>query len=42
MEPVQGEGNPGIQLSKDFYKCVREVTQKLNIPLCNRFSSSRY
>ena len=33
MEPVQGEGNPGIHLSREFYRCVREITNKLNIPL---------
>jgi len=32
MEPVQGEGNPGIQLSRNFYRCVRDVTKKLKIP----------
>ena len=27
MEPVMGEGNPGIYLSRDFYNCVREMTK---------------
>ena len=33
MEPVMGEGNPGIQLSPDFYKQVRKISNDLNIPL---------
>lgn len=27
MEPVMGEGNPGIYLSRDFYNCVRNMTK---------------
>ena len=33
MEPIMGEGNPGIHVSSDFYKLVREYTQIYNIPL---------
>lgn len=30
MEPVMGEGNPGIQINKDFYTVVRNLTKKHN------------
>ena len=33
MEPVMGEGNPGIPVSPDFYNTVRTLTKKHNIPL---------
>ena len=26
MEPVMGEGNPGLAMSKEFYSKVRELT----------------
>ena len=33
MEPVMGEGNPGQAVTPEFYKCVREETNKYSIPL---------
>lgn len=33
MEPVMGEGNPGIQLNLDFYNKVRKLTQENNTDL---------
>ena len=33
MEPVMGEGNPGISLHPSFYHHVRELSNKYNIPL---------
>ena len=33
MEPVMGEGNPGIQLTPEFYKQVRKISDYFNIPL---------
>ena len=33
MEPVMGEGNPGIPLMKDFYKYARDLTKKNNTNL---------
>ena len=28
MEPVMGEGNPGICINQDFYACVRKITKE--------------
>ena len=33
MEPVMGEGNPGIYLSKEFYSCVRNMTERAKTDL---------
>ena len=33
MEPVMGEGNPGIPLTTDYYKYARELTKKNNTNL---------
>lgn len=33
MEPVMGEGNPGIPLSNEFYKYARDLTKKNNTNL---------
>lgn len=33
MEPVMGEGNPGIKLERDFYQLVREKTKQNNTKL---------
>lgn len=33
MEPVMGEGNPGVKLERDFYQLVREKTKKNNVKL---------
>jgi len=30
MEPVMGEGNPGICVNEAFYDCVRQMTKKTN------------
>lgn len=30
LEPVQGEGNPGVMVDPNFYKVVRELTQDQN------------
>ena len=30
MEPVMGEGNPGVQINPDFYKKARDLTKEYN------------
>ena len=33
IEPVMGEGNPGVAVTCDFYRAARQCTQTMGIPL---------